>query len=132
MTSEARLFSLGAESGEDGSFQRQTSQFRGWVSDDGSTDFPLAAGRYQLYVSRACPWAHRTVIGRMLMGLEESIGVSYVDPYRESRGWTFSGDANIDPVNGFEFLSQAYAATDPTYSARASVPVLWDTEQETI
>jgi glutathionyl-hydroquinone reductase len=132
MTSEARLFSLGAESGEDGSFQRQASQFRGWVSDDGSTDFPVAAGRYHLYVSRACPWAHRTLIGRMLMGLEDSIGVSYVDPYRESRGWRFSGGPYTDRVNGFDFLSQAYTATEPTYSARASVPVLWDKEQKTI
>jgi putative glutathione S-transferase len=132
MTSQAPTFSLGLESGDDGSFKRQASQFRGWVSDDGSTDFPLAAGRYHLYVCRACPWAHRTLIGRMLMGLEGAIGVSYVDPYRDSRGWKFSGGQYTDPVNGFEFLSQAYVASDPGYHARASVPVLWDKESATI
>jgi putative glutathione S-transferase len=132
MTSQAPTFSLGLESGKDGSFKRQASRFRGWISDDGSTDFPLAAGRYHLYVCRACPWAHRTLIGRMLMGLEDAIGVSYVDPYRDSRGWTFSGGQYTDPVNGFEFLSQAYVASDPGYSARASVPVLWDKERATI
>jgi putative glutathione S-transferase len=68
----------------------------------------------------------------MLMGLEDAIGVSYVDPYRDSRGWTFSGGPYTDPVNGFQFLSQAYVASDPGYRARASVPVLWDKQAATI
>ncbi len=112
---------------QDGAFRRQESQFRRWVTDDGSTEFPLETGRYHLYVSRACPWAHRTIIGRMLMGLEDSIGISYVDPIRnEETGWKFSGGEYVDPVNGFEFLSAGYHATDPDYNARVTVPVLWD------
>jgi glutathionyl-hydroquinone reductase len=112
---------------EDGAFRRQESQFRRWVTDEGSTEFPVEAGRYHLYVARACPWAHRTIIGRMLMGLEDAIGISYVDPIRnEKTGWKFSGGEYVDPVNGFEFLSEGYRATDPGYSARVTVPVLWD------
>lgn len=111
----------------DGSFRRQESQFRRWVTDDGSTEFPLEAGRYHLYVARACPWAHRTIIGRKLMGLEDAIAISYVDPIRTMEtGWKFSGGEYVDPVNGFEFLSEAYQATDPDYNARVTVPVLWD------
>jgi putative glutathione S-transferase len=116
-------FSLGRESSEDGSFRRQESAFRHWV---GSPEFPVQAGRYHLYVCRACPWAHRTIIARQLMGLEHAIGISYVDPIRDQRGWAFSGGEYTDSVNGFEFLSQAYAASDPGYEARVSVPVLWD------
>jgi putative glutathione S-transferase len=124
--------SLGRESGDDGSFKRQQSTFRQWVSADGSTGFPVAAGRYHLYVARACPWAHRTLIGRMLMGLQDAISVSYVDPLRDDRGWAFTGDGYEDPVNGFRYLAQAYAASDPAYEARVSVPVLWDKERATI
>ncbi len=120
--------SLGREHGEDGAFHRQQSRFRRWVSADGSTGFPLQAGRYHLYVARACPWAHRTVIGRRLMGLEDAIGLSFVDPIRDARGWAFTGNGYVDPVNGFELLSDAYTATDRDYDARASVPVLWDAE----
>jgi putative glutathione S-transferase len=125
-------FSLGREGGEDGSFQRQASSFRGWVTADGSSHFPLQAGRYHLYVARACPWAHRTLIGRRLMGLHEAIGVSYVNPIRDARGWAFTGDDYTDPINGFRFLSEAYMTTDPGYQAGVSVPVLWDTEQRLI
>jgi len=121
-------FSLGAESAGDGSFQRQESRFGDWVSADGSTAFPAVAGRYHLYVSWACPWAHRTVIGRRLKGLEDVIGLSVVDPIRDERGWAFTGGEYVDHVNGFSFLSEAYAASDPEYDGRFSVPVLWDTE----
>jgi glutathionyl-hydroquinone reductase len=123
MTSFAAKSSLGREAGGDGSFQRQASIFRRWV---GSDEFPVAAGRYHLYVARACPWAHRTLIGRALMGLEDAIGISYVDPIRDERGWAFTGGEYHDPINGFSFLSEAYLATDPAYEARVSVPVLWD------
>jgi putative glutathione S-transferase len=109
-------------------FERPPSKFREWVSDDGSTAYPAAAGRYHLYVSWACPWAHRTVIGRRLKGLEDAIGMSVVDPVRDERGWAFSGGEYGDPVNSFSFLSEAYDATDPAYQGRVSVPVLWDTE----
>jgi glutathionyl-hydroquinone reductase len=132
MSTQARAFSLGGEGAADGSFQRQPSTFRSWVSDDGSAEFPVADGRYHLYVARACPWAHRTLIGRMLMGLEDAISVSYVNPLRDERGWAFTGDGYDDPVSGFAFLSQAYDAADPAYRARVSVPVLWDKERATI
>jgi glutathionyl-hydroquinone reductase len=119
-------FSLGRESADDGSFHRQESQFRRWVATD--SEFAPQAGRYHLYVSRACPWAHRTVIARMLMGLEHAIGLSFLDPIRDRRGWAFTGGEYVDDVNGFAFLSEAYTATDPGYEARVTVPVLWDKE----
>ena len=125
-------FSLGRESADDGSFQRQESQFRRWVSADAGAEFPPLARRYHLYVARACPWAHRTIIARRLMGLEDAIGISFVDPIRDERGWAFSGGRYVDDVNGFAFLSEAYTATDPAYEARVTVPVLWDKESGVI
>ena len=116
----------------DGSFKRQESTFRDWVRADGSSRFRPEAGRYHLYVSRACPWAHRTLIGVALMGLQRVIDISYVDPIRDQRGWTFSGGEYTDPVNGFRFLSEAYHAMDPDYGARVSVPVLWDKRDKVI
>jgi putative glutathione S-transferase len=90
-------------------------------------------GRYHLYVCRACPWAHRTIIGRELMGLQDAISISFVDPIRDERGWAFTEPGRYeDPVNGFRFLSQAYVATDPSYDRHVSVPVLWDRETGTI
>jgi glutathionyl-hydroquinone reductase len=118
--------------GRSGRFDRPRATFREWVSADGSTPFPAVAGRYHLYVSWACPWAHRTVIGRMLKGLEDVIGLSVVDPIRDERGWVFTGGEYTDPVNGFHFLGEAYAANDPDYDDRLSVPVLWDKETERI
>ena len=132
MSTQSQAFSLGREGGEDGSFQRQESTFRNFVSANGSTGFPLQRDRYHLYVTRACPWAHRTVIGRRLMGLEHAIGVSFVNPLRDDRGWAFAGDGYTDSVNGFHYLSEAYAASDAAYQARVSVPVLWDNRQATI
>jgi putative glutathione S-transferase len=108
-------------------FNRPPSRFRHWVSADGSTEFPAEAGRYHLYVSWACPWAHRTIVGRLLLGLGDVIGMSAVDPIRDERGWAFTGGEYTDPVNGFRYLSEAYAATEPGYDGRVSVPVLWDT-----
>ena len=87
---------------------------------------PPIAGRYHLYVSLACPWAHRTVITRRLKGLEQAIGMTVVDPIRDDRGWTFTDDP--DPHNGWTFLAEAYAASDPMWTGRVTVPVLWDTE----
>jgi glutathionyl-hydroquinone reductase len=122
------------EQSDDGRFVRQDDAFRRWVSTDGSTPFPLAAGRYHLYVSLACPWAHRTIIVRKLMGLEGAVGMTVVDPIRDERGWAFRDvpGASDDPLNHFEYLSQAYTATEPSYSGRVTVPVLWDTESKTI
>jgi putative glutathione S-transferase len=97
------------------------------VTADGSSDFAVEAGRYHLYVSRACPWAHRTMIGRRLMGLESAISISFVDPFRDERGWAFTGGPYRDTVNGFRFLAEAYEATEPGYDrASVTVPVLWD------
>ena len=117
-----------AEQSSTGEFERQEDAFRDRVSSDGSTPYPAVAGRYQLYVSLACPWAHRTLIVRNLKGLQDVIGVSIVDPVRDERGWAF-GDGNAngrDPVTGFRFLSEAYTATDPDFAGRVTVPVLWD------
>ncbi len=115
-------FSRGRESSSsDGSFRRQDSTFRDWAP----TTQP---GRHHLYVSYACPWAHRALIVSSLRGLEDVVGVSVVDPYRDARGWAFTGGKYVDSVNGFEYLSQAYDATDPSFEGRWSVPVLWDRE----
>ena len=119
-------FDLGREVKGDGRFERQESRFRGWVTPDGSSGFPAAVGRYHLYVSLACPWSHRAVIVRRLKGLEDVIGISHLDPFRDERGWAFSGGRYTDQVNGWSFLSEAYAASDPDFSGRITVPVLWD------
>ena len=119
-----------AEQSADGQFTRQEDAFRSWVRADGTGPFPAVSGRYHLYVSLACPWAHRTVIVHRLKGLEVAIGLTVVDPIRDERGWAFRDGPGYsrDPVNGFAFLSEAYRATDPAFAERASVPVLWDKE----
>jgi putative glutathione S-transferase len=119
-------FQLGREVSDDGRFVRQQSAFRRWATDDGSSDFPAAAGRYHLYVCLACPWSHRAVIARRVKGLERAVSTSYTDPYRDERGWAFSGGQFTDPVNGYSYLAEAYAATDPAFDGRVTVPVLWD------
>jgi putative glutathione S-transferase len=111
-----------------GAWVRQPSAFRDRVTADGSSGFPAEAGRYHLYVSLACPWAHRSIIVRRLKGLEEAISMSVVDPVRDDRGWAFREGRGHgpDPVNGFRFLAEAYRATDPGFRGRVTVPVLWD------
>jgi len=118
------------EEQKDGEFVRQEDAFRDWVRADGSTQYRVEPGRYHLYVSYACPWAHRTIIVRKLKGLEDTIGMTVVDPIRDERGWRFTFET--DPVNGFEFLSQAYAGTDPHFDGRVTVPVLWDKQTQRI
>ena len=117
-----------AEQSEEGEFVRQDDAFRDWLSADGATPHPFAAGRYHLYVSLACPWACRTLIVRKLKGLEDAVGVTVVDPIRDERGWIFRDGpgCSTDPVNGFVFLREAYTATKPAYQGRVTVPVLWD------
>jgi putative glutathione S-transferase len=117
------------EQSVDGAFIRQPDVFTGWVTANGSSGYPAASGRYHLYVSWACPWAHRTIIVRKLKKLESVIGMTVVDPIRDERGWAFREGPghSLDPINGFQFLSQAYKATDPNYRGRFTVPVLWDT-----
>ena len=125
VSSTAHPFSLGREAGRDGRFHRQQSVFR---------DRPrhVEPGRFVLYVSRACPWAHRAIIARRLLGLEQAIEMAEVDPVRDERGWAFTGGRYVDPVNGWDLLADAYHASDPRFEGRFSVPVLWDKEEARI
>jgi glutathionyl-hydroquinone reductase len=124
-----------------GRFVRQASRFHNWVTPDGSPGpsgeggFPAEAGRYHLYVSLACPWAHRTLIFRALKGLEPHVSVDVVHPDMLSDGWTFATDfpgATGDRLLGKDFLREVYLAADPKVSGRVTVPVLWDRERATI
>ncbi|MGY0712646.1 glutathione S-transferase family protein [Azospirillum argentinense] len=112
-----------------GAFVRPETQFRNWVRADGSTPFQPEAGRYHLFVSLACPWAHRTLILRKLKGLEDAIGVTVVDALMREEGWTFP---EPDPITGSTRLHEVYTKADPTYSGRVTVPVLWDRKTGTI
>ncbi|MDQ4059793.1 MAG: glutathione S-transferase family protein [Pseudomonadota bacterium] len=123
-----------------GRFVRSRSQFRNWVTPDGEPGptgeggFRAEPGRYHLYVSLACPWAHRTLIFRKLKKLEDLISLSVVDPLMGAEGWVFSNaeGAIPDSVNGATRLYEVYLAADPRYTGRVSVPVLWDKERRTI
>ncbi len=117
-----------------GRFVRRESIFRDWVTADGSSGFPAASGRYHLYVSLACPWAHRTLIYRTLKGLEDHISVSIVHPLMLENGWTFQDGEGViaDTVNRAEFLHQVYSAARPDYTGRVTTPLLWDREGNTI
>jgi putative glutathione S-transferase len=119
---------------EKGRFVRGQTSFRDRVTADGSSGFPAEAGRYHLYISLACPWAHRTLIGRALKKLEGAISISVVDPFMAERGWVFSeGPGCIpDTVNGAETLWQVYVEARPDYTGRVTVPVLWDRQRATI
>lgn len=118
------------ETSTEGAFVRQPSTITDRITTDGSSGFPAAAGRYHLYVSLACPWAHRQLIVRRLKGLEDAVSVGVVDPLRDERGWRFTDGRGHGPddVNGFAFLSEAYEATDPDYGGRHTVPTIWDRE----
>jgi glutathionyl-hydroquinone reductase len=123
-----------------GEFERQESSFRDWVGVDPRTGaasaYPAQAGRYHLYVSLACPWCHRAAILRELAGLQDAVGVSYLAPFRDERGWVFTGEpfadgpggVYTDTVNGWDFMSEAYDSSDESFEGRVTVPVLWDTE----
>ena len=115
-------------SSSDGKFERPAAPYRDQV--EGGGRFSPEAGRYHLYVSWACPWAHRTLIYRKLKGLDDAIGVIYVDPLMLENGWTISEGA--DPVNCARFLWQVYAKAAPSFTGRVTVPVLWDTVHRTI
>ncbi len=117
-----------------GRFKRQDSSFRNWITADGSSGFPAEAGRYRLYVSLACPWAHRTLIFRKLKGLEEMIPVTVVHWHMGSQGWEFREEdgADAEPNYGFQRLYELYQKADPNYTGRVTVPVLWDEKAETI
>ncbi|MEL7254491.1 MAG: glutathione S-transferase family protein [Pseudomonadota bacterium] len=124
-----------------GAFKRSTSAFRNWITEDGragptgDAGFAAESGRYHLYVSYACPWAHRALIFRALKGLEDHIGVSAVHPDMGEDGWTFDAGyegATGDQLYGLPFLRDIYVKADPGVSGRVTVPVLWDKERETI
>jgi putative glutathione S-transferase len=112
---------------EGGRFVRQSNRFTKRITADGSSGLPAEPGRYRLFVSYACPWAHRTLIVRRLLGLEDVIGVAVVDPIRDERGWRFP---DRDPVTGAVFLSELYLGTDPSFQGRYTVPCIWDTRTE--
>ena len=117
-----------------GRFVRKDSQFRNWITADGSAGptgdggFKAEKGRYHLYVSLACPWAHRTLIVRALKGLEDFISLSVVNPQMLENGWTFEDGPGVikDSVNNADYLFEVYKAADDNYSGRVTVPVLWD------
>ena len=124
-----------------GKFVRSASQFRNWITHDGragpsGTDgFAAERGRYHLYVSYACPWAHRVLIFLKLKGLQDYIAVSAVNPDMLTKGWTFETDdhgATGDDLFGYDFAHQLYTRADPTYSGRVTVPILWDKTRNTI
>ncbi len=126
MSTDTAQFSRETEAS--GRFVRQPNRFRDRITADGSSGFPAESGRYQLYVSLACPWAHRSLIVRELLGLSDAIGVTVVDPIRDERGWRFTLNPDgRDPATGARYLSELYEATDPTFDGRVTVPALWDT-----
>ncbi|RCK47989.1 glutathione S-transferase family protein [Thalassospira profundimaris] len=112
---------------KNGKFNRQDSVFRQWLSADPDAEFPAEPGRYHLYVSYACPWAHRTLIFRALKGLEDMISVSVVHWHMGDDGWRFSPDEGlVDDLGGHALLHQVYSAAKSDYTGRVTVPVLWD------
>ncbi|MDQ2053091.1 glutathione S-transferase family protein [Halobellus sp. H-GB7] len=116
---------------EDGEFDRQETTFRDWIQDDPDAEYPAESGRYHVYISRACPWAHRVAMARRLLGLEDDISLSIVEPVRYEDGWEFS-EEYPDPVYGEDYLRDIYTRADSDYTGRVTVPVLWDRERETI
>ena len=129
---------FGRETASDGTFVRQANRFTDRVTRDSQAKpgagpdeqgrWPVEPGRYRLVVSLACPWAHRSVIDRQLLGLQDAISLAVVDPIRDERGWRFTlNDGDKDPVLGIGFLAEAYRATDPDFAGRVTVPALVDT-----
>lgn len=124
----------------DGRFIREESQFRNWITPDGSAGpsgeegFKAEPGRYHLYISNACPWANRTMIMRKLKGLEEMISISVVHPLMAENGWTFEPEEDVvaDPVIVANYLYEIYTHVEPDYSGRVTVPVLYDLKQDKI
>ena len=115
-----------------GAFKRQKSVFRSMINEE--SQFKPEKGRYHLYLSYACPWAHRTLIVRALKELESTVSVSFVNPVRDEKGWHFESENNqySDPINGFRYLRETYKVMDPEFDLRVTVPVLWDIETSQI
>jgi putative glutathione S-transferase len=124
----------------EGRFEREDAGFRNWVTADGSAGpsgiggFKAEPNRYHLYVSLACPWAHRTTIYRKLKGLEDMISLSIVHPFMGDKGWTFAEGAGViaDPIVKADYLYEVYIAAKPDYTGRVTVPILWDKKTNTI
>ena len=114
--------------GKSGEFRRGASGIRDWITADGTSDFPAEPGRYLLYVSYACPWAHRTLLYLALKGLTDAIDVAVVDWHMTDDGWHFSDrdGATPDPISGHAYLREVYTASDRNFTGRVTVPVLWD------
>ena len=128
---------LPQETAASGAFQRADSVFRGRITADGSSGFKAEPGRYHLYVAYGCPWAHRTLIFRALKKLENAISVAYAIPGLKVQGWTFEANPAFpecipDTVNGFHYLHEAYAASEPHYTGKVTVPTLWDKKTKRI
>jgi len=119
---------------EEGRFVRAETSFRDFVMADGSSGYRAEPGRYHLYISWACPWAHRTAILRKLKGLEDAIGLSAVGSFMGDDGWAFYDEPGVIPdvVNGAHYLREVYTKADPNYTGRVTTPVLWDKETGTI
>lgn len=127
-----------------GEFKRQNSHFRDWVGSDPhtgkATAYVAESGRYHLYVSLACPWSHRAVVVRELAALGDALPISYLAPFRDKRGWAFTGESfndgpggeYLDSLNAWKFLSEGYLISDQAYDARVTVPVLWDSASKRI
>ena len=128
---------LPQETGSSGEFRRADSRFRDRITADGSSGFKAEPGRYHLYVVHGCPWAHRTLIYRMLKKLDGLISVAYAIPGLKKNGWTFENDPRFpdctpDTVNGFHYLHEAYTTTDKRYTGKVTVPTLWDKKTKRI
>ena len=117
------------ETSSSGEFRRASSAFRQWIGVGSGAGYPAVPDRYHLYVSRACPWCHRTLIARVFKRLEGLISVSFVEPTMLTEGWSF---ASADPLTGARYVHELYTQADPLYSGRATLPVLWDKETNTI
>ena len=123
-----------------GAFKRTTAGFRNWITPDGAPGptgeggFKAEAGRYRLYVALICPWASRALIARKLKGLDDMIPVTVVNPTLTDQGWRFGGfpDADEDPLFGSRYMHEIYTQADPSFTGRATVPVLWDTKRNVI
>jgi Predicted glutathione S-transferase len=116
---------------EQGEFTRSVTQFRDTITPASDARFAPDPDRYHIYISRACPWAHRVAITRRLLGLEDQISLSVVEPVRIDDGWEFSAE-HPDPLGDAQYLREVYTRADPAYTGRVTVPVLWDTVEETI
>ena len=124
----------GYEKDDKGRFQRNPTTFRDRITADGASGFPAVSDRYHLYVSYACPWAHRTLIMRNIKGLNDAISISVVDPLMGENGWKFSNFPGTipDTVNNTDYLRKVYAIADSNYTGRVTVPILWDKQTSTI